>query len=339
MSALQITWFFLIGVLLTGYAILDGFDLGVGIWHLFTKKDEERRTLLNAVGPVWDGNEVWLLTGGGALFAAFPHVYATVFSGLYLALMLVLFALIFRAVSFEFRSKEESPTWRKAWDTAFALGSMVPALLLGVAMGNMLRGLPLHESKDYAGTFFGLLNPFALIIGVLGFAMFATHGANYLMLKTEGDLARRAKGWASKASIAYLVLFIVAVAVTMVAYPRVLVNFDERPYLWIVPLTALVAIIMTGVAARKGQAWPAFVWSTVSIAGLMGMCGVGLFPKLVPALNDPELSLTIMNASSSQLTLKVMLIVALLGMPIVLIYSAWVYYVFRGKVVLTADSY
>ena len=176
MLELQVTWYFLIGFLLTVYAVLDGFDLGVGFWHLFTKSDEDRRVLLNAVGPVWDGNEVWLITGGGALFAAFPHVYATVFSGMYLALMLVLYALIFRAVSMEFRSKDPSARWRAGWDAAFSLGSVVPALLFGVALGNLLRGLLLDATKTYVGGFFNLLNPYALLIGVVGLAMIATHG-------------------------------------------------------------------------------------------------------------------------------------------------------------------
>ena len=339
MTALQVTWFFLIGVLLVGYAILDGFDLGVGIWHLFAKGDENRRKLLNAIGPVWDGNEVWLLTGGGAIFAAFPHVYATVFSGLYLAMLLLLLGLIFRAVSIEFRSKVASHRWRGIWDTAFAVGSALPALLFGVAMGNILRGLPLSESKDFAGTFFGLLNPYALMIGVLGFVMFATHGANYIVLKTEGQLADQARSWARRSSVAYLGLFIVAVVVTVITQPQLLANCRARPFLWVVPAVALIAIVMTGVANRRGQARDAFVWSTVSIAGLMAMCAAGIFPNIVPALNDPELSLTIANASSSARTLTVMLVVALIGMPLVLIYTGWIYYTFRGKVQLTADSY
>ncbi|MBN1345567.1 MAG: cytochrome d ubiquinol oxidase subunit II [Phycisphaerae bacterium] len=339
MTSLQIVWFFLVGILLLGYAVLDGFDLGVGIWHLFNKKDEDRRKLLNAIGPVWDGNEVWLLTGGGALFAAFPHVYATVFSGLYLALMLVLFALIFRAVSLEFRGKESSPRWRRSWDLAFSIGSMLPALLLGVAMGNMLRGLPLSDDMNFAGTFLGLLNPYALLIGLLGFAMFAVHGANYIVLKTDGELAERARGWAEKAWWAYAILFVVAVLATIATQPRLLANYRAMPYLWIIPISATIAIIMTRVASSKAQAGAAFVWSAVSIAGLMGMCGSGLFPNLVPDLNDPALSLTIANASSSPLTLKVMLIVALIGMPIVLLYTIWVYRTFAGKVELTPDSY
>ncbi len=339
MTALQITWFFLIGVLLTGYAILDGFDLGVGIWHLFARKDEDRRRLLNAIGPVWDGNEVWLITGGGAIFAAFPHVYATVFSGMYLALLLVLLGLILRAVSLEFRSKVASPGWRRTWDVAFAVGSALPALLFGVAMGNLLRGLPLSADKEFAGTFLGLLNPYALLIGVLGFAMFATHGAVYVVLKTDGELSERAKGWAARAWVVYLALFAVAVVATLATQRQLLANYRTMPFLWVIPVVAGVGIVMTGVRNRKDQAGPAFVWSALSIAGLMAMCGSGLFPSLVPALGEPALSLTVANASSSPLTLKVMLIVALVGMPLVLIYTAWAYRTFSGKVQVTTDVY
>ena len=208
MSTLQVIWFLLIGILLAGYAILDGFDLGVGFWHLFGKKDEERRIFIRSIGPVWDGNEVWLLTAGGALFAAFPPVNASVFSGFYLALVLVLLGLIFRVVSIEFRNQLEDPSWRRRWDLAFSLGSALPALLFGVALGNLVRGLLLDESGDYIGGFFALLNPYSLLVGVTGVAMFATHGALYLALKTEGELQVRARGWASRAWIAYLVLFL-----------------------------------------------------------------------------------------------------------------------------------
>jgi cytochrome d ubiquinol oxidase subunit II len=339
MSALQAIWFLLIGVLLVGYAVLDGFDLGVGIWYLFAKGDKQRRTLLNAIGPVWDGNEVWLLTGGGAIFAAFPEVYATVFSGFYLALILVLLGLILRAVSLEFRSKVDSVGWRKAWDIGFAVGSMLPALLFGVAIGNVIRGLPLDADSNFAGTFFGLLNPFALLIGLTGFAMFATHGATYIVLKTEGELAERAKVWARKAAGVYLALVIIADAVTMYAFPHLLKNYDQRSWLYVLPVICLVAIVMTRVATVKGQALNAFAYSAVSIAGQMAMVGAGIFPDIVPALGDSSRSLTIVNASSSPLTLKVMLIVALLGMPLVLAYTAWIYYTFRGKVRLTEEGY
>jgi len=339
MSVLQVIWFFLIGVLLTGYAILDGFDLGVGFWYLFTRKDEKRRVLLNAIGPVWDGNEVWLLTGGGAIFAAFPHVYATVFSGFYLALMLVLFALIFRAVSVEFRSSAPSRRWRKGWDIAFAVGSIIPALLFGVAFGNILRGLPLDDAKNFVGTFLTLLNPYALLIGLVGFAMFATHGALYLVLKTEDNLAQQAANWARKAWGVYLGLFVVASAVTVIAQPRLLNNYKSVPVLWLLPLFALGTIIMIGVFSKRGEQIKAFIASALSIAGLMAMSGAALFPNLVPALGKPEWSLTVMNASSSSLTLKTMFILVLVGMPVVIVYTVWVYRTFAGKVKLEGDSY
>jgi cytochrome d ubiquinol oxidase subunit II len=339
MNALPVAWFFLIGFFLIGYAILDGFDLGVGFWYFFTGEDNERRLLLNAIGPVWDGNEVWLLIVGGATFAAFPHVYATVFSGLYLALMLVLFALILRAVSIEFRNGIPSPRWHKAWDVGFAVGSVIPAFLFGVAFGNILRGLPLDETKNFAGTFFDLLNPYALLIGLLGFSMLATHGALYLVLKIENNLVQQAADWARKAWYVYLGLFVIASAATMITQPRLLANYKAIPVLWLLPLFALGTIIMIGVFSKKGEQTKAFTFSALSIVGLMAMSGVALFPSLVPALDKPELSLTVMNASSSSLTLKIMLILALVGMPIVIGYTVWVYRTFAGKVKLESDSY
>ncbi len=193
MDALQTIWFLLVGILIAGYAVLDGFDLGVGMLHLFiARNDRERRTLLSSIGPLWDGNEVWLLTGGGAIFAAFPRVYATVFSGFYIPLMLLLAALIARAAAVEFRSKEESPLWRSAWDVTFAVSSLVPALLFGVAIGNLMRGIPLTSDGEFAGTFVSLLNPFALATGLLSVAMFVMQGASWLSLKTEGDMRERA---------------------------------------------------------------------------------------------------------------------------------------------------
>lgn len=332
MSALQVTWFLLIGLLLTVYAVLDGFDLGVGFWHLFAKKDRDRRVLLNSIGPVWDGNEVWLLTGAGAIFAAFPPVYATVFSGFYLALMLALLALIFRAVSVEFRSKVESARWRGAWDAAFGVGSSLVALLLGVALGNLLRGLPLDADGNFTGTFFTLLNPYSLLIGAVGFAMLITHGALYLRLKTPQDLSDRARSWALKAWVAYLALFIAAGVVTIAAQPGLLINYQAAPVLWIIPLLALAFVVLIGVFTRKGRPGWAFISSSLSIASLMGMAGAALFPRLVPALGAPGLSLTLSNSSSSELTLQTMLILALIGMPLVIGYTIWVYRAFAGRV-------
>lgn len=332
MITLQITWFLLIGLLLTVYAILDGFDLGLGFWHLFARKDEERRMLIQSVGPVWDGNEVWLLTGGGAIFAAFPPVYATVFSGFYLALMLLLLALIFRAVSVEFRSKVESPGWRKAWDLAFSLGSSLAALLFGVALGNLLRGLPLDAEGNFTGSFFTLLNPYALLIGAVGFCMLLTHGALYVALKTGGELETRARGWARTAWYFYLGLFVLASVVTIAAMPGLLDNYLHSPILFGIPVLALSFIVLLGVFVIKGNPRRAFLFSALSIVGLMTTAGASLFPRFVPTLGAPELSLTAFNASSSELTLTTMLILALIGMPIVITYTVWVHKKFAYKI-------
>jgi cytochrome d ubiquinol oxidase subunit II len=338
MTALQVIWFFLVGVLFIGYAILDGFDLGVGFWHLRAKGDDERREMLNAVGPVWDGNEVWLLTAGGALFGAFPAVYATVFSGFYLALMLVLLVLMARAISFEFRSQVASPGWRKAWDVVFSISSTVAIVLFGVALGNILRGIPLDAGGNYTGTFFGLLNPFALMTGVLSLAMLAFHGALYMVMKGSGDLEERARGWAGPAGIAYLVLFLIAGVVTAATQGHLLDNYRAYPLLWTIPVAVLSLIAGALFLHRNGESGRAFLCSSLSIAAIWAQVGAGLFPKMVPALNNPELSLTLSNAASGALTLKAMLIIALLGMPVVLGYTIWVYWAFKGKVDLSQEG-
>ena len=327
MSELQITWFFLIGILLAGYAILDGFDLGVGFWHLFAKKDEERRIFLKSIAPFWDGNEVWLLTAGGALFAAFPPVYASVFSGFYLALLLILLGLIFRVVAIEFRNQVGDPSWRKKWDVAFSLGSVLPALLFGVALGNLVRGLQLNESGDYIGGFFALLNPYSLLVGVTGLAMFATHGALYLVLKTEGELQDKARNWASKAWIAYAVLFLVSSTWSLAAHQE---GSLILPLL--ASLVALAAIVGIRTFNAAGSGGKAFVASAVSIAALFGAVGSTIFPNLVRASNDASLSLTLFNASASQYSLTILLTVALLGMPVVIGYTIFIYRIFAGPV-------
>jgi cytochrome bd ubiquinol oxidase subunit II len=338
MTTLQVIWFFLIGVLLTGYAILDGFDLGVGFWHLFSKGDKFRRTMLNAIGPVWDGNEVWLLTGGGAIFAAFPPVYASVFSGFYLALMLVLLGLIMRAMSIEYRSKVESERWRQGWDIAFSVGSILPALLFGVALGNVMRGLPLDANGDFLGSFFYLLNPYSLLIGLTGLAMIATHGAIWVQIKGSDKLEEDAKGWAQKAWYAYLGLWIVATIATFATQPHLTANFMKVPPLGIIPLIAAASIVATGFFNRKCEPGKAFVASSISIASLMGIVGASIFPNMVKA-TDPVNSLTIFNSSASQLSLTAMLIIALLGMPVVLGYTIWIYRQFKGKVLPEESIY
>ncbi|MBW1684563.1 MAG: cytochrome d ubiquinol oxidase subunit II, partial [Deltaproteobacteria bacterium] len=319
--------FLLIGILLAGYAILDGFDLGVGFWHLFARKDEERRIFLKTIGPVWDGNEVWLLTAGGALFAAFPPVYASVFSGFYLALVLLLLGLIFRVVSIEFRSQLEDPGWRSRWDLAFFLGSVLPSILFGVVLGNLVRGLPLNESGDYIGGFFALLNPYSLLVGVTGLAMFATHGALYLVLKTEGGLQGRARAWASRAWIVYLPLFLLSATWSLVAYQEGSILLPLAA-----SLIALLAIVGIEVFNKAGAGGRAFLASAVSIAALFGAVGSTIFPNLVRASNGASLSLSIFNASASQKSLTILLIIALLGMPVVVGYTIFIYRTFAGPV-------
>ncbi|MGQ9517020.1 MAG: cytochrome d ubiquinol oxidase subunit II [Anaerolineae bacterium] len=341
-ALLQNIWFLLIGILLTGYAILDGFDLGAGVLlPLVARSDRERRLVFQAIGPFWDGNEVWLLTGGGALFAAFPHVYATVFSGFYLALMLVLFALILRAVAFEFRSRVETAGWRAFWDAVLCGGSLVPALLLGVAVGNIIRGVPLTPSMEYAGSFFTLLNPFSLLVGLAGLSMFVTHGAIYLVNKTNGALAERAKAWALRGWVALLVLTIATVITARFAAPA---RFEGKPaWVWVLPAAVLIVMIGGRVLIAQGKPGRAFLASALTIAGLMALFGVGCYPYLLPASNAVDIAgyqgLSIYNASASQLTLLTMLIIALIGVPIMLVYTAYIYRVFRGKVVFEEEGY
>ena len=335
----QIVWFVLVAVLIAGYAVLDGFDLGVGFWYLFEKEDAPKQKLIKSIGPVWDGNEVWLLTGGGAIFAAFPDVYATVFSGFYLPFMLVIFALIFRAVSIEFRNKEEAPSWRKKWDVAFSVGSIIPALLYGVAVGNILRGLQLDERMTYTGGFFALLNPYALLIGLTGFAMFLVQGALYAALKTpeplEGRMQARAKiGW-----FAYLALFLIASAATFIWEPQLLANYQNAPALYAIPTLALAAIVLIGAFIFMKAFGKAFIASSLSIVLLVAVCAASLFPNMTPALGDAALSLTIWSHSSSEITLKMMFIIAAIGMPLVIGYTIWVYHTFKGKVRLEEEGY
>jgi cytochrome d ubiquinol oxidase subunit II len=327
MTALQITWLLLVGVLIIGYAVLDGFDLGVGFWHLFAKKGAERDRLIRSIEPYWDGNEVWLLTGGGALFAAFPPVYATVFSGFYLALMLVLLGLILRAVSIEFRGRVADPRWTAVWDAAFAVGSVLPSLLYAVAIGNVLRGLPLNAAGDYTGGFFALLNPYALVCGLTGLAMFATHGALYLALRTDGETQRKARVWAAQAGFVYAALFAASALWTLAAHLR---HGAVLPAA--LAVLAAAALASARLWSRRGADLPAFLASGAGIALVMLGVVAALFPDIVPASNDPALSLTVFNASSSLRTLTVMLVIALIGMPAVLGYTFFIYRTFRGKV-------
>ena len=298
---LNIVWFGLFGVLIIGYAILDGFDMGVGMLALFARNDHERRLHMNAIGPVWDGNEVWLLTGGGALFAAFPGAYATVFSGFYLALILLLVALIARAVSFEFRSKVADPRWRSGWDWAFGLGSFVPALLYGVAMGNVMRGIPMDADTNYTGTFFDLLNPFALVMGLLAVAMFLTHGALWMVGKTEGELQQRMVAWARRAWVAWVALFVLGSVAAAVLAPGIFHSGLGRPLVWLVLVLFATGLALQPLMLKAGRYLAAFLGSCLAVAAQVLLAGFSLFPNIVPALGDFNGGLTIYNAASTQI--------------------------------------
>lgn len=336
---LNTVWFILVGALFTGYAVLDGFDLGVGALHLFVKKDEDRRIFLNAIGPVWDGNEVWLVTGGGALFAAFPVAYATVFSGFYLAFMALLAALIFRAVAIEFRSKEGWKWWRAMWDFGFSAGSILSSLLIGVAMGNILQGIPLDARGNYVGGFFHLLNPYALLLGLTTVALFAMHGSIYLVMKTEGGLQARVKGWVSRTIGIFLFFYVILNMATVVCAPHILEIVRARPWLLVVFVLNVLVVVNIPRQNRRGNEFAAFLSSCGAMALLMLLFGLTVYPHMVLSMPNPENSLTIYNATSTPKTHRIMFIIALLGVPVVLAYTASVYYIFRGKVKLTPHSY
>lgn len=336
---LNITWFILIGVLLAGYAILDGFDLGVGSLHLLTKTDEERRLLINSIGPVWDGNEVWLVTGGGALFAAFPEVYATVFSGFYTAFMLLLFMLIFRAVAIEFRSKQEMKWWRNMWDTAFSVSSIIIALLMGVALGNIVIGIPLDENHEFAGSFFGLLNPYSVLVGITTVALFMMHGAIYLVMKTEGELHDKARSWVNNTIIFFVITYVTTTMATLIFVPHMIGHIKDNPVLFVVALLNMLAIANIPREIHHKNDFKAFLSSCAAILALFVLFAIGIFPNIVLSNPFPMNSLTVYNGASSQRTLGIMLIIAIIGIPFVLAYTVSIYWIFRGKVKLNKMSY
>jgi cytochrome d ubiquinol oxidase subunit II len=330
--ALQIIWFILWGLLWAIYFMTDGFDLGIGTLYPFLGKSEtDRRVMINAMGPLWDGNEVWLLTAGGVTFAAFPTVYAVMFSSLYTALMLLLFALIVRGVAFEFRGKVDSPAWRRIWDICIVAGSFLPALLLGVAFANIFRGLPIDGDGILHGNLLTLLNPYGLLGGVLFVLLFVTHGAIWLAIKSEGELHDRALTAANAlwmVLLAVAVIFLVASAFATPLYA----NYLAHPALGLVILLTVAALLGIKVFLAKQNLFKAWFASAVTIIGATFYGVLGLFPNMFPSTLDPKFSLTAYNASSSPLTLKIMLVVALIFVPIVLAYQAWAYKTFSGKV-------
>lgn len=362
-EVLRLIWWALLGLLLIGFAVLDGFDLGVAALIPFVgRADGERRLLINAVGPVWEGNQVWFILGGGAAFAAWPPLYAVSFSGFYMAMFLVLIALILRPVAFKFRSKIEHRNWRRTWDWVLSIGGLVPALVFGVAMGNLLQGVPFHHDEVlrpmYAGGFFDLLNPFGVLCGLVSVAMLIMHGAAFATMKTSGVVEQRTRVAGMVAAITTVVLFaaagyFIATSVpgyaitseidpsgpsnptykTVVSAPGAwLASYEARPWTMAAPLLGLIAPLIAAALMWLHRQVAAFLVSAVAVAGIVATAGFAMFPFIMPSSTVPNASLTVWDSSSSPLTLFVMLIATLIFMPLVLAYTAWVYKVLRGKV-------
>jgi len=362
-DVLRLIWWLLLGVLLVGFAVTDGFDLGTGILLPFVgKTDVERRVVINSVGPVWEGNQVWLVLGGGAIFAAWPQLYAVSFSGFYLAMFAILTALIVRPVAFKFRSKREDAGWRRAWDMGLFFSGFVPALIFGVAMGNVLQGVPFRLDNSmqifYEGSFFGLLNPFALVCGLVSVAMLVMHGASWLQLKTQDVVADRARHFGGIAALATIVLYAVAgvllwlyvdgyrissaLDTTGPSNPLLktaetqlgiwFVNYQAHPWTLAAPVLGFLGAIGAWIGLRKRREIFALLSSTLSIAGIVLSVGASMFPFILPSSLDPRASLTVWDSSSSHLTLFIMLVCTAIFMPLILMYTTWVYHVLWGKV-------
>jgi len=339
-SGLEFIWFTAFVILATGYAILDGFDLGVGMLHLFSKKDDERRMMLNSIGPVWDGNEVWLVTAGGALFAGFPDVYATLCSAFYIPIMLLLTGLIFRAVAIEVRSKQPMAWWRWSWDVMFSFASLVIALGLGLVMGNLIRGIPLDNTKEFTGEFLDLVNPYALLIGLMTAALFFMHGSIYILMKTEGELHDKMRSWTTPSIIFFIITYAIATMATLIYMPHMIESIQQRPIFFVVAILNMLAIANIPRCIAQGKDGRAFLSSCANIALLMALYGIGTYPNAVRAINDPaNLSLTIYNSASSEKTLEILLLIALIGIPMVVAYTIAIYWIFKGKVRLESTSY
>ena len=359
---LRLVWWVLVGVLLIGFAITDGFDMGVGALLPFVgKKDVERRVMLNTMGPHWEGNQVWLVTAGGALFAAWPMVYAAAFSGFYIAMILTLMALFFRPVGFKYRSLQEGAQWRTSWDWALFAGSAIPPVIFGVAFGNLLQGVPFSFNQflmlTYHGNFFGLLNPFGLLAGLVSLFMIVTQGAAWLMMKTEGEVLARSRTAAMIFSLLTLVLFALAGvwvsgmdgyvivgavatdAVTNPLHKEVVVqagawmqNYNLYPWMIAAPVLGLVMCLLTAVAAKLDKGWVAFLFSSLAIAGIILTAGFSMFPFVMPSSLEPSQSLTMWDSTASFNTLKVMTVVAVVFVPTVLAYTIWTYIKMFGRV-------
>lgn len=324
-------WFILWGLLWAVYFMLDGFDLGIGtLMPFLAKSEEDKRYMYNAQGPFWDGNEVWLITAGGATFAAFPTAYAIMFNGLYSALLLLLFALIARGVTFEFRNKVEGTSWRGLWDLFHFLGSFLPALLLGVAFANIFAGIPLDENGVYQGTLFTLLNPYGILGGVLFVLAFVTHGALWLAVRTTGQLRQRALNTASKTWVGLLVVAVLFLAYSAI-HTDLFSNYMKHPILWVIPVIAVVALLSMKKFIQSGAELKAWISSALTIVSITFLGIAGLYPRILPSSIDPRFDVTIWNASASELTLKIMLVVAVIMVPTVIAYQTWAYLFLGGK--------
>ena len=332
-------WFLVVGAVFTGYAILDGFDLGAGALHLFFKKEESRRIALNAIGPVWDGNEVWLVIGGGALFAGFPEVYATMFSAFYIPFMLFLTVLIFRAIAIEFRSKEKMLWWRKTWDIVYSISSILIAVLLGVVLGNVMQGIPIDKDFEYQGGFFNLLNPYAIITGITTLALFMMHGTTYLIMKTENRLHTKLRLLAKNTSRFFVISYVTLTMATLIYLPQTADKFRLHPYLFLLPLFTILTIINTRRLLEKGVYFKAFLSSALTSALLLMTVTINLFPNIVLSTINPAFNITIYNGASSEKSLGIMLTIAAIGVPLVAAYTTFVFWTFRGKVKLDETSY
>ncbi len=336
---LNFIWFNLLGILLTGYGVLDGFDLGVGILHLFAKEDKDRRIFLNSIGPLWDGNEVWLVTFAGALFAAFPNAYALAFSGFYLLIMAILCALIFRAVSIEFRSKRQSKIWRDFWDICFCASSTLATFLFGVIVGHLFIGVPVGADMEFTGRLASHFKFFPVLTGLLAVSLAAMHGSIFLYLKTEGPLRIKISRWIWNTYTIFLCFYIITTIVTLIKVPTAIANFEKMPILWaVVVLNVLAIASIPRMLVLKKPGW-AFVASMCTLSALAALFGIAIYPNLIVSSLDPVYSLNIYNAASSQKTLGIMLMVACLGLPFILAYTVVVYWVFHGKVELGKFSY
>ncbi|MFW5756141.1 MAG: cytochrome d ubiquinol oxidase subunit II [Tangfeifania sp.] len=332
-------WFLVIGALFSGYAILDGFDLGAGAWHLFFKKEESRRIALNAVGPVWDGNEVWLVIGGGALFAGFPEAYATLFSAMYIPFMLFLGFLIFRAVSIEFRGKEPMKWWKKTWDISYSISSAMLAFLLGVVLGNVLVGINMNDNYIFKGHWLEFLNPYSLLLGLTTLSLFMVHGAIYLTMKTEGRLFDKIARLLRRAIVGFVILFVIITIISISSYPHLTDRFMETPVLFVVPMLAFLSIANVPRLASKGKYLKSFIFSSLTLSFLLILVAIELYPVIILNNANAETSMTIYDAASSDKSLGIMLTITAIGLPLVIAYTIFVYRTFWGKVKLDEMSY